>query len=98
VIDIEKSSFNPLVFTTTRVMAPKCNRVNKRLAEKKSEKCREPYASVITYIRIKLRFAPLRSTLAATFFVIVMGQGTARSWNQAPNNATQTKQKAHKQE
>jgi len=65
VIDIEKSSFNPLVFTTTGGMAPECNRVNKRLAEKIAEKRREPYASVITYIRTKLRFALLRSTLAA---------------------------------
>jgi len=38
VIDIEKSSFNPLVFTTTRGMAPECNRVNKRLVEKTTEK------------------------------------------------------------
>jgi len=50
VIDIEKSSFNPLVFTTTEGMAPECNRVNKRLAEKIAEKHRELYASVITYI------------------------------------------------
>ena len=46
-------------------MAPECNRVNKRLAEKIAEKRREPYASVITYVRTKLRFALLRSTLAA---------------------------------
>jgi len=65
VIDIEKSSFNPFVFTTTGGMAPECNRVNKRLAEKIAEKRRELYASVITYIRTKLRFALLRSTLAA---------------------------------
>jgi len=64
VIDIEKCSFNPFVFTTTGGMAPECNRVNKRLAEKITEKRREPYASVITYIRTKLRFALLRSTLA----------------------------------
>ena len=67
-IDIEKSSFSPLVFTTTGGMAPECNRVNKRLAEKFlkiAEKRREPYASVITYIRTKLRFALLKSTLAA---------------------------------
>ena len=51
VIDIEKSSFNPLVFTTGG-MAPECNRVNKRLAEKIAEKRREPYASVITYISL----------------------------------------------
>ena len=65
VIDKEKSSFNPLVFTTTGGMAPECNRVNKRLAEKIAEKRKEPYASVITYIRTKLRFALLKSTHAA---------------------------------
>ena len=54
VIDIEKSLFNSLVFTTTGGMAPECNRVNKRLAEKIAEKRREPYASVIKYIRTKL--------------------------------------------
>jgi len=64
VIDIEKSSFNPFVLTATGGMAPECNRVNKRLAEKIAEKCREPYASVITYVWTKLRFALLRSTLA----------------------------------
>ena len=64
VIDIEKSSFNPLVFTTTGGMAPECNAVNKRLAEKIAEKRGEPYASVTTYIRTKLRFTLLRSTLA----------------------------------
>jgi len=35
VMDIEKSSFNTLVFTTTGGMTPECNRRNKRLAEKK---------------------------------------------------------------
>jgi len=65
VINIEKSSFNPLVFTTSGGMAPECNRVNKRLTEKIAEKHREPYASVITYIKTKLRLALLRSTLVA---------------------------------
>ena len=64
-IDIEKSSFNLLVFITTGGMAPECNRVNKGLAEKIAEKHREPYASVITYIRTKLRFVLLSNTLAA---------------------------------
>jgi len=36
-------------------------KVNKRLAEK----CREPYAFVMIYIRTKLRIALLRSTFAA---------------------------------
>jgi len=60
VIDIEKPSFNLIVFTTSGGMAPECTKVNKRLAEK----YREPYASVISYIRTKLRFALLTSTLA----------------------------------
>jgi len=46
-------------------MGPEYNGVNKRLAEKIAAKRREPYASVITYIRTKLRFACLRSTLTA---------------------------------
>jgi len=35
---------------------------------------------------------------AGSLKFIVMGRGTERSSNQAPNNATQTKQNAHKQE
>jgi len=42
-------------------MAPECIKVNKRMAEKHWE----PYASVMTYIGTKLRFALLRSTVAA---------------------------------
>jgi len=42
VIDIEKSSFNPIVFTISGGMAPECTRV-KRLAEKIAEKRLEPY-------------------------------------------------------
>jgi len=65
VIDIEKSLFNPLVFTTSGGMAPECNRVNKRLAGKIAKKRQEPYASVMTYVKTKLRFALLRRTLAS---------------------------------
>jgi len=64
VIDIEKSSFNPLVFTSGG-MAPEYTRVNKILAKKIAKKSKEPYATVMTYVRTKLRFAFLRSTLAA---------------------------------
>jgi len=65
VIDIEKSLFNPLVFITSGRMAPECTRVNKRLAVKIAEKRRRSDASVVTYLRTKLRFALLRSTLTA---------------------------------
>jgi len=46
-------------------MAPEYTRVNRRLAGKIAEKRREPYASVMSYIRTNLRFALLRSTFAA---------------------------------
>jgi len=50
VIDIEKPSFNPLVFTTSGGMTLECTKLNKRLSEKIAERSREPYASVLTYI------------------------------------------------
>jgi len=54
--DIEKPSFNTIVFTSGG-MAPECAKVNKKLA-KIADKHREPYVSVsMIYIRIKLRFA-----------------------------------------
>ena len=56
VSDIEKYSFNPLVFTTTGEMAPESTSL--------AEKCRE-LLCLMTYIRTKLRFALLRITLAA---------------------------------
>jgi len=48
VIEIKKSSFNPLVFTTSGGMVPECTRVHKKRAEKIVEKRIEPYASVMT--------------------------------------------------
>jgi len=65
VIDIEKSSFNPLVFTSGG-MAPECNKSTKDWQKKIAEKQREPYASVMACMRTKLRFALLRSTHAAS--------------------------------
>ena len=56
VIDIEKGTFTPLVFTTSGGMAPECERLNKRLAELLAAKRNERYADVIAYIRKRLRF------------------------------------------
>jgi len=44
---------------------------------------------VISYMTFTLTFDAMK--------FIVMGRGTARSLDQTPNNATQTKQKEHKQ-
>ena len=65
IIEIEKASFVPLIFTTSGGMGPECERLNKRLAELISSKRKESYADVMSYIRKKLRFSLLRATLIA---------------------------------
>ena len=65
VLQVEKGSFTPLVFTTSGGMGPECTKFNKRLAELISLKTGERYALVMNHIRVRLRFALLRSTLIA---------------------------------
>ena len=65
IIQVEKASFVPLIFTTSGGLGPECDRLNKRLAEKICTKRNETYSSVIQHIRTRLRFALLRSTLVA---------------------------------
>ena len=62
---VERASFTPLVFLTTGGMAPECARFNKRLAELIAMKTGERYSDVIRHIRTRLRFALLKSTVAA---------------------------------
>ena len=64
-INCERLTFTPLVFTTTGGMGPECDRLNRRLAELIAVKRREAYSDVIGHIRTRLRFALLRSTLVA---------------------------------
>ena len=63
IINCEKATFTPLVFTTTGGMGPECHKLNKRLAELIAIKKKESYSHVIGHIRTKLRFALLRSVL-----------------------------------
>ena len=65
VLQVEKSSFTPLVFSTTGVMGTEAERFNKRLASLMSQKRCISYSEAIGYIRTKLRFCLLRCTLAA---------------------------------
>ena len=65
VINTEKSSFTPLIFTTTGGMGPECVRMNKRIAERISLKRGELYSDVMRHIRTRLRFALLRCTVIA---------------------------------
>ena len=65
IIEVEKSTFVPLIFTTSGGMGPECEKMNKRLAHLIASKRNESYSDVINYIRRKLRFALLRATLIA---------------------------------
>ena len=61
--NVEKSTFTPLVFTTSGGMGPECQKLNKRLGELIAEKRNELYSCVMMHIRTRLRFALLKSTL-----------------------------------
>ena len=63
IIQSEKGSFTPLVFTTSGGMGPECIIFYKRVAELTAAKKNERYAIIMNYIRTRLRFAMLRSTL-----------------------------------
>ena len=63
--EVEKASFEPLVFLTTGGTGPRCNEMIQRLSHMISDKRKEPYSLVTNFIRTKLRFSLLRSVLIA---------------------------------
>ena len=65
VIHVERGNFTPLVFSTSGGMAPGCQRFFKRVATMIAEKKGQKYQHVVTYVRTRLRFAMLKSTLIA---------------------------------
>ena len=62
---VEKGSFDPLVFSTTGGMGPKATAFLKRLSHLIADKRSEQYADVMGFLRTKLRFSLLRSVLIA---------------------------------
>ena len=65
VINTERASFIPLVFTTSATTAPECDRFHKRVAELISNKRKEQYSKVLSYIRTRVSFAMLKSILVS---------------------------------
>ena len=63
VMEVEQATFTPLVFTTTGGMAPECQVYHKRLAELLSVKKGEDYSTTMSWIRTKISFAILRTSL-----------------------------------
>ena len=57
IINTERGSFTPLVFSTTGGMAPECACLNRRVAELIAAKTGEAYSHVMKFIRTRLRFA-----------------------------------------
>ncbi len=64
-INTERATFVPLVFTTAATASPECNKFHKRLAELISTKRKATYSSVISYIRTRVSFAMLKSLLVS---------------------------------
>ena len=65
VIQVEKGSFTPVVFSTFGGMGQEAERLHKRLALLISEKRNENYSCVISCIRTRLRFCLLKSVLTS---------------------------------
>ena len=65
VIQIEKSSFVPLIFSTNGTMGNQCEKLNKQLAKELAEKTGQEYRDVIAHIRTRIRVALLKSILVA---------------------------------
>ena len=65
IIQVEKGSFSPLIFSTTGGMGPEATRYHKRIAELISTKKGESYSDVVNHIRTRIRFSLLRSVLVA---------------------------------
>ena len=63
IMEEEHGSFTPLIFTTTGVMGHECDKFYKCLAEKVSEKQNEKYSDVVRFLRVKLSYMALKSTL-----------------------------------
>jgi Reverse transcriptase (RNA-dependent DNA polymerase) len=63
ILNVEHADFNPLVFTTCGGMSPQSHIVLKRLAEKLSDKQNLLFSAVSGWLRCRLSFALLRTTL-----------------------------------
>jgi len=63
ILEVEHGDFTPLVFTCTGGMAPQCHLVMKRLAEQLSKKQNIQQSVVSGWLRCRLSFALLRTTL-----------------------------------
>ena len=65
VLEIERGTFTPIVFSTTGGMGMEAQALFKRVAERMSRKTGQRYSETIGFIRKRLRFDLLRTTIIA---------------------------------
>ena len=65
IVQVEKATFTPLIFTTSGGMAPECTRYHKKIAQLIAKKTKEEYSKVMNHLRTRIRFTLLKSTLLA---------------------------------
>ena len=65
IIQVEKASFTPLVFSTSGGMALECTKFHKKIAELIALKTKEEYSHIMNHLRTRIRFTLLKSTLIA---------------------------------
>ena len=82
ILQVERASFSPLVLSATGGMAPVATTFYCRIASMLSEKQHTPYSKTMQWIRCKLSFGLLRSTILC----IRGSRSTYRSRNQGPLN------------
>ena len=65
VINVEKGTFTPLVFSTTGGMGQEASSFIKHLSEKTARKTNQRYSEVMSFMRRRIRFEVLRTCLIA---------------------------------
>ena len=63
VIQIEKGTFTPLVFSTSGGMGKEADKFIRRVAERMSWKRGEKYSSVVSFLRRRYRFDVLKTCI-----------------------------------
>ncbi len=65
ILQVEKASFTPLVFSTTGGAGIEAQKLMKKIAEKMEYATGQRYADVMGFIRKRIRFELLKTTLIA---------------------------------
>ena len=79
ILEVEKGSFSPLVFTCTGGAGPEATKFIKRLALKYSEKKMERYSDVVSFLRRRFRFDILK-----TCVISFRGERSRRGLSETP--------------